>query len=140
MNEDWMRPEDWQDLVLRRLEQARETLGAARLMAEADHWRACVNRLYYACFYAVEALLASEQRSARTHKGARVLFNEHFVKLDRFPSDLAGFFNKLFEKRMESDYEAFADVDHEEVREWLPQAEAFVEAVAARIDAPASDV
>ena len=52
MSDDWMRPEDWQKLEARRLEQARETLEAAHLVADAGHWRTGVNRLYYACFYA----------------------------------------------------------------------------------------
>jgi uncharacterized protein (UPF0332 family) len=135
MSDDWMRPEDWQRFAPLRLEQARETLDAARLMAEAGHERACINRLYYACFYAAEALLASGQHSAKTHKGVRTLFNKHFVKPGSFPPDLADFYNDLFDERMKSDYEAFVEIDAENVRSWLPQAEAFIEEVAAQIDA-----
>lgn len=138
MSDDWMRPEDWQKFEARRLEQARETLEAAHLVADAGHWRTGVNRLYHACFYAAEARLASPTLRENA-QGVRMLFNKHFVKTDWFRADLADFYNTLFEQRMKSDYEAFAEIAPDEVRAWLPQAESFVEAVATQIDADASD-
>jgi uncharacterized protein (UPF0332 family) len=44
-------------LVKYRIERAEETYKEALLMRTEDHWNACANRLYYACFYAVSALL-----------------------------------------------------------------------------------
>lgn len=130
---------DWRAFARERMGRAEETLQVARLVLGEGFGHAVVNRLYYACFYAVEALLASEQRSARTHKGARMLFNKHFVKTGRFPDEQARFYNTLFEKRVESDYEAFVSVDLGDARSWLPRAETFVETVAALIDAGAPD-
>jgi hypothetical protein len=46
-----------QALVTYRLERARQSLEEAMLLLEAGHANAYVNRLYYACFYAVSALL-----------------------------------------------------------------------------------
>ena len=40
------------DVVRYRLRRAREALEDARVLANASRWSACVNRLYYACFYA----------------------------------------------------------------------------------------
>jgi uncharacterized protein (UPF0332 family) len=40
-----------------RLEKSDESLNDAKLLAQNQRWNACVNRLYYACFYAVMALL-----------------------------------------------------------------------------------
>jgi uncharacterized protein (UPF0332 family) len=48
---------DRQMLITYRLERARETLEEARVLLEKGHANAGVNRLYYACFYAVSALL-----------------------------------------------------------------------------------
>jgi len=63
---------EWdQDLVLHRLARARETLGEARLLANAKRWNACVNCLYYGCFYAVSALLVKDGLSASKHTCAR---------------------------------------------------------------------
>ena len=48
------------DLVLHRMTRANGTLEDARILAKAGRWNACVNRLYYACFYAVSALLVRD--------------------------------------------------------------------------------
>jgi len=56
-----------------RMARARETLAEADLMAQNGHWHGCVSRLYYACFYAVTALLLRHDLSAGKHAGVRGL-------------------------------------------------------------------
>ena len=46
-----------QALIAYRLQRGAETLVEARLMQREGHWNACANRLYYAAFYVVSALL-----------------------------------------------------------------------------------
>ena len=46
------------DLVAYRIERAFGTLRTAKTVANSGDWNAVANRLYYACFYAVLALLA----------------------------------------------------------------------------------
>jgi uncharacterized protein (UPF0332 family) len=58
-----------------RLERAQESLDDARLLADADRWNACVNRLYYSCFYAVSALLVRDGLSSSRHTGVRSLLS-----------------------------------------------------------------
>ena len=58
-----------------RIERARDTLVEADLMAEAGHWNACVNRLYYVCFYAVTALLLKH--------GLCLLIQQHQMQFSR---------------------------------------------------------
>ena len=67
------------DLVQYRLQRAWESLEEARLLADAGHWNTCANRLYYGCFYAVNALLAASGLAASKHSGVRSLFGRHFV-------------------------------------------------------------
>ncbi len=67
---------EWsKDLVFYRMTRANETLGDARILANARRWNACVNRLYYACLYAVSALLVRHGFSSSKHAGVRSLFN-----------------------------------------------------------------
>jgi uncharacterized protein (UPF0332 family) len=87
------------ELVSYRLQRARETLADARILADAGRWNPCVNWLYYACFYAVSALLILEGLSSTKHTGLRSLFNRHFVKTNKVPKDKARIFNDLFERR-----------------------------------------
>ena len=122
------------ELVSYRLQRARETLTDAHILADAGRWNPCVNRLYYACFYAVSALLIQEGLSSSKHAGLRSLFNRHFVRTNKVTKDKARIFNDLFERRQEVDYVDFVSFEESQVRSWLPQAEAFVESIAALIE------
>ena len=119
-----------QALIDYRLERARETLEEAGVLLQTGHANAGVNRLYYACFYAVSALLAQEGRSSSRHSGIRSLFNRHFVKTGQINADTARIFNDLFERRQEGDYVDFVQFEESQVRMWMPQAEVFVETIA----------
>ncbi len=122
------------ELVSYRLQRARETLADARILADAGRWNPCVNRLYYACFYAVSALLIREGLSSTKHTGLRSLFNRHYVKTNKVPKDKARFFNDLFERRQEGDYVDFVSFEESRVLPWLPEAEAFVQNLADLIE------
>jgi uncharacterized protein (UPF0332 family) len=122
------------ELVSYRLQRARETLADARILADAGRWNPCVNRLYYACFYAVSALLIQEGLSSAKHTGLRSLFNRHFVKTNKVPKDKARIFNDLFERRQEGDYVDFVSFEESQVLPWLPEAEAFVKNLADLIE------
>jgi len=59
--------ETQEEIIRYRLERAREALKEARLLADGGLWNASVNRLYYACFYAVSALLLGRNLSSTKH-------------------------------------------------------------------------
>ena len=122
------------ELVSYRLQRARETLADARILADAGRWNPCVNRLYYACFYAVSALLIQKGLSSTKHTGLRSLFNRHFVKTNKVSKDKARIFNDLFERRQEGDYVDFVSFEESQVLPWLLEAEAFVQNLADLIE------
>ena len=114
------------DLVLYRLARANETLEDARILAKAGRWNACVNRLYYACFYAISALLLSDNLSSSKHTGVRGLFNSHHVKTGNIPKNLARIYNDLFERRQEGDYIDFVRFKESQVVPWIEKAEKLI--------------
>lgn len=77
-------------------------------------------------FYAASALLATRNLSASRHSGVIALFNDHFVKTELFPRELARRFGRAFEARMDTDYRVFATPDADELRETLEHARAFI--------------
>lgn len=117
-----------------RLERARTTLEEARRLAEQDLWHGAVNRCYYACFYAVHALLASRELEAHTHEGTQTLFGKHFVKPGAVSTDDGTFFSTLLDERMESDFDDFVELDPDEIAHWLDQAETFIDTVASLLE------
>ena len=114
------------DLVLYRMTRAHETLEDSRILANAGRWNACVNRLYYACFYAVSALLVGDGLSSSKHAGVRSLFNSQYVKPGKIPKDLARIYNDLFERRQEGDYIDFVSFKESQVFPWVAKAEELV--------------
>ncbi|MBW1855889.1 MAG: HEPN domain-containing protein [Deltaproteobacteria bacterium] len=122
------------DLVRYRITKARETIEDARILANANRWNPCVNRLYYACFYAVSALLIQHDLSSARHTGIRSLFNQHFVKTEKVSKKFAQIYNDLFERRQESDYMDFIHFEEKQVSPWIGNVEQFVENVAVLIE------
>lgn len=116
-------------LVRYRLERARESLKAAQLLATNGHNHAAVNRLYYACFYAVSALLLNDNLSAVKHSGVFALFNQHWIKTARLPVEHGRLYGTLFDARQEADYADMTDFAGDKVRAWGEGAERLLAAI-----------
>lgn len=125
-----MTPEEARSAYLRyRLERAEESLRAARLLADAKMYEEALSRLYYACFYAVNALLYSRGMGASKHSGVQALFNQHFVKTGVVERSCGALFNRLFQLRQRSDYEDLYRADPEEVNALIAQVETFIKVI-----------
>ena len=118
-----------EDIISYRINRTHETLEDARILADSKRWNACVNRLYYACFYAVSALLIQNDLSSSKHTGVRSLFNLHFVKTGKVPKDIARIYNDLFERRQESDYSDFFSFKESQILPLISQADIFIDYV-----------
>ena len=117
------------ELAAYRLERAKTTLEEARMMAASGHWNTCINRLYYACFYAVNALLITQGLSSSKHSGVRAFFNLHYVKTKLVPKDEASLFNDLFEYRRDSDYADYYQADSELAKSFIDRTDDFLEVI-----------
>ncbi len=111
--------QDREALVHYRLERAKETLAEAELLAKAGHWNGCVNRLYYACFYAVTAALLHAGFASSKHSGVMSLFNRHLVKPGIVSRDSGQLYSDLFRSRQRGDYEDLVVFDEARVRPWV---------------------
>ncbi|MCP4664147.1 MAG: HEPN domain-containing protein [bacterium] len=123
-----------------RLKRAHEALQDARLLADAGRWNSCVNRLYYACFYAVSALLLQRGLLSTKHSGVRSFFNLHLVKTGEVSAELGQLYNDLFRDRQESDYTDFVEFTEIQVRPRISATEDFVNQISAlTVGEPAED-
>lgn len=64
--------EERKDLIKYRIERAKETLDDARLLFENRKLFSAVNRIYYAMFYIVNALLLTKGMSSSKHSGVYI--------------------------------------------------------------------
>jgi uncharacterized protein (UPF0332 family) len=120
-------------LIQYRLDRAREALTEASLLLDSGHANTGVNRLYYACFYAVSALLLTKGLTATSHSGLRTLFHQHLIRPGLLPLGQGPLYDRLFDQRQRSDYADLVHFGVGEVRAWSVDAQAFVDAVAVLI-------
>ena len=92
-----------------RLEKAMETLQVAELLVENKRWNSAVNRLYYAAYYAVSALLVQNTIPTKTHSGVKTQFFLHYVKTGIVEVRLGKTYADLFDMRQKGDYGDFFD-------------------------------
>ena len=118
------------EYVRLRVQRARDSLREAQLLLDGGYLIGAVNRMYYACFYAVNAILFSEGLSSSKHSGVMSLFERHWIKTGRLPVEIGKFYRQLFERRQEGDYRDTAKFERDEVEESLAGARSFVEQVA----------
>ena len=121
-------------IVAYRLENAHKTLNEIPIHIEHELWNTAINRLYYACYYAVTALLINSGIEAQTHVGVRRMLALHFTKTEKLSIKLNKFYTDLFESRQTSDYADFIFFDCETVEELYKQAIVFVDAIEKLID------
>ncbi|WP_298438807.1 HEPN domain-containing protein [Geobacter sp.] len=118
------------ELSAYRLSQARDSLREADvLLREGMSLRSVINRLYYAMFYAVLALLQTKQLGTSKHSGAIALFDREFVKTGIFPRALSKALHRAFELRQKGDYMEEAEITPTDVDEIRPLAMEFVDRV-----------
>ena len=87
-----MNIEERNEYVKYRIETAKKTFDAAKLLAENDYWNSVVNRLYYSVFYAVNALLVMNEIQTKSHSATKSQFSLHFIKTGKFDKKLEDFY------------------------------------------------
>lgn len=111
-----MKEENRHEYVTYRLESARKTYEAAQVLADSGYWNSAVNRLYYALFYAVNALLVKHGIEVKSHSSTRVKFSQYFVKTGKFDKKYGKLLSELFDWRQKGDYDNFFDHDEQAVK------------------------
>jgi uncharacterized protein (UPF0332 family) len=113
-------------LIDYRMERARETIDEAQILFNAGRINAYVNRLYYACFYAVSALLLTRGFSTSKHGYLRSLMHRELVKTGALSAEQGSHFDMLFNNRQKGDYADFICFKAEDVAGWLKPTQEFV--------------
>ena len=91
-----------------RIETAYQTFQAAKVLAQNGFWNSAVNRLYYAIFYAVNALVFNEIYT-HSHSGMRNQFSRYFIKTGKLDKKYGKLLVQLYDWRQKGDYENLFD-------------------------------
>jgi len=122
--------EKMRSLALSRLQQAEESLDEAQFLFDGGKsLRSVINRVYYAMFYAILALLIFEPFGSSKHTAVLSYFNLHFIKNGRLPKELGRAVNKAFELRQRGDYKEIVTIVSEQAEPLLSQTAEFIRAV-----------
>src|SRR6266487_6632867 len=114
------------DIIKYRIRKARETFNEVEVLIENEFWNTAVNRIYYACFYAVTALLIKNGLNTQTHAGTRQMFGLHFVKTAIIAKESGNFYTDIFDLRQTGDYEDFFDFNKATVLDLIEPANKLI--------------
>lgn len=80
------------DIINYRKEKALALLDEVKMLIDLKFANSAINRMYYACYHAVSALMLQHEVEVKSHKGLRQMFGSNFVRTGIIPSEDARMF------------------------------------------------
>lgn len=114
------------DLVLYRINAAKEDLQSAKILRDANSFKGANNRAYYVIFHAINAIHSLNGVAYKRHKDAIANFNKEYVKNGIFSREIGRKISGVEEIRHASDYDDFYIATKEEADEQIAVAEEFI--------------
>lgn len=111
------------------MEKADDSLEAAEDELKAGRFSFSVNRIYYAFFYAVSAILLQLKLRFSKHSGVRSAFHQYLVKPGQVSHEHGQLYDELFEARQRGDYIELVRFEKQQVEDWLQKGKEFVREV-----------
>jgi len=110
------------------MEKAARSLAAAERLTNTGDAEFAVGRAYYAMFYVAEALLNEKGLRFRKHGGVHGAFGEHFAKTGLLDQKYHRWILEAFSKRVTGDYGVDTDLNSDDARIVIDQAQDFLQA------------
>jgi uncharacterized protein (UPF0332 family) len=111
------------------MKKAKRSIKAAKGLIEDEDYDFASSRLYYALFYAMEAVLLTGNISSSKHSGVIGQFNQFYIKEEIFPKNFSKIISRLFRERQEGDYGFYVDISEEEILKDVKSAELFLKKI-----------
>jgi uncharacterized protein (UPF0332 family) len=112
-----------------RITRAWDTFDDAKILASNKKWNSTINRLYYAAYYAVMALLLKNGLKPTTHNGAKTNFTEYFIKNQIIDKKFGKMYSQLFTWRQKGDYDDLFDFDENKVKPYFEPVEDLIKLI-----------
>lgn len=105
------------------LEKSDKNMEQAVRTADMGYWDLVANRLYYAVFHAVNAMLLIDGIKTGTHKGTSVQFGKSYVLSGVFSRKDGVLYGQLQTMRERADYQNVFTLEEEDGRKLIESAE-----------------
>lgn len=116
-------------LVQLYLNRAKSTYEDAEIAANSKKWSMAANRLYYAVFHAATALFVRDGRPVGTHRGAKAVLGQYYVKEGVISVDDSKLFAQLETLRGKADYNIMFEAQEKDILPNLPKAKDFIQTI-----------
>jgi len=121
--------ENRKNIVNHRIQKAYKTFKEAKGNVGMGFWHTAANRLYYACFYAVTALLIKNGYVVRTHSGVFTLLGKHFVLEGVISKEQNNIYGTLLELRQDGDYDDWKVICEEDIIPLIEPTQKFIQEI-----------
>lgn len=118
------------DIVAYRIERAQTALEQAKLNFKLNCLEVTANRLYYAAYYVVSALLIANKIPAHSHEGNVTQFGLNFVKTGKVDREDGKLLSHLLTMRLKGDYSDRFGLTGADVLPYIEPTEAFIKKIA----------
>ncbi len=122
-----------------RIARARELMADDELLSRNERWRSGVNRLYYASFQLIGALLFKEKITTKTHEGLKTKFFQLFIKTGKIDKKYGKLYSQLIDWRQESDYSEIVEFHKEDVVPLFEKTQEFNELLINQLESHLGD-
>jgi len=129
-----MKEVERKDYINYRIEKSNETFEVAELLYDNSKWNSTINRLYYACFYAITALLVKNEIETKSHSGVKTQFFLNFVKTKKIDIKYGKLYSDLFDWRQKGDYGDFFDFEMKNVKPIMKPTSELLELIKKEIE------
>ena len=126
-----LKEENRRDIVAYRIERSFIAFEQAKGNLKMNYLEVTANRLYYAAYYAVSALLIAYEIPTHSHDGSIHQFGLHFVKTGVVSRDMGRLLKVLFGMRQTGDYSDRFGLTEEDVIPKIQPTEDFIKEVTA---------
>jgi uncharacterized protein (UPF0332 family) len=124
-----MKEKPLNDYIQHKREKAYEALDDIQKMLDNGMLSAEMNRIYYAGFYIVSALLLLDGFSTSKHRQLIGYFNKEFIKTGKIPVDIGVILDESYRNRIASDYHDFVYLTKTQVEEFYNLMKEFVNSI-----------
>ena len=114
-------------------EKALNTFAEMEVLRQAGLWNNIANRLYYAAFHAVSALLIHDHYNVGSHQGAVIMLHQYYVKPGILSKEDGAFYSQLQTMREKSDYNCTYNATEEDTLPRIEQTKQFIDRILSMI-------